>query len=205
MTTQRDRARAFHALHRGGRILILPNAWDAASARIFELTGAPAVATTSSGLAGSLGYPDGERIPCELVIGAVRRIIATVAIPVSVDFERGYADGPAQVDQFRGDTAGADQAERLAAQVDVVLRGPPPRLQLVRLEPGPLGHRQHQAQGVFGDDRRRPAGQVADHDAQFPGCLQVDGVRADAAGGDHFQARQPAEYVARPPDRPRGC
>ena len=96
-TTQKDRARAFHALHRGGRILVLPNAWDAASARIFELAGAPAVATTSSGLAASLGYPDGERIPCELVLGAVRRITATVAIPLSVDFERGYAESPAQV------------------------------------------------------------------------------------------------------------
>jgi len=96
-TTQKDRARAFHALHHGGRILVLPNAWDAASARIFELAGAPAVATTSSGLAASLGYPDGERIPCELVLGAVRRITATVAIPLSVDFERGYAESPAQV------------------------------------------------------------------------------------------------------------
>src|SRR5439155_6752660 len=96
-TTPRDRARAFRALHHGGRILVLPNAWDAASARIFELVGAPAVATTSSGLAASLGYPDGERIPCELVIGAVRRITATVDIPLSVDFERGYAESPAQV------------------------------------------------------------------------------------------------------------
>src|SRR3989449_2580589 len=98
MTTgQRDRARAFHALHERGRILVLPNAWDAASARIFELAGAPAVATTSSGLAASLGYPDGERIPCALVLGAVRRITATVAIPLSVDFERGYAETPAEV------------------------------------------------------------------------------------------------------------
>src|SRR3989442_14293041 len=98
MTTgQRDRARAFHALHERGRILVLPNAWDAASARIFELAGAPAVATTSSGLAATLGYPDGERIPCELVVGAVRRITAAVDIPVSVDFERGYAAEPRQV------------------------------------------------------------------------------------------------------------
>jgi len=96
-TTQKDRARAFHALHHGGRILVLPNAWDAASARVFELAGAPAVATTSSGLAASLGYPDGERIPCEMVVGALRRITATVDIPVSLDFERGYAEEPARV------------------------------------------------------------------------------------------------------------
>jgi 2-methylisocitrate lyase-like PEP mutase family enzyme len=96
VTTQRDRARAFHTLHQRGTF-VLPNAWDAASARIFELAGAPAVATTSSGLAASLGYPDGERIPCALVLGAVRRITATVDIPVSVDFERGYAERPEEV------------------------------------------------------------------------------------------------------------
>src|SRR5439155_19756173 len=93
-TTLRDRARAFHTLHHGGRILVLPNAWDAASARIFELAGAPAGATPSSGLAGSLGYPDGERIPCELVLGAGQRITATGRLPLSRDFERGLAGGP---------------------------------------------------------------------------------------------------------------
>jgi 2-methylisocitrate lyase-like PEP mutase family enzyme len=98
MTTSiKDRARAFHALHRGGPILVLANVWDAASARVFELAGAPAVATTSSGLSATLGFPDGERVPCELVIGAVRRITATIDIPLSVDFERGYAETPAGV------------------------------------------------------------------------------------------------------------
>jgi 2-methylisocitrate lyase-like PEP mutase family enzyme len=96
MTTQKDRASAFHALHQRGTF-VLPNAWDAASARVFELAGAPAVATTSSGLAASLGYPDGERIPCALLLGAVRRITAPVDVPVSVDFERGYAERPDEV------------------------------------------------------------------------------------------------------------
>jgi 2-methylisocitrate lyase-like PEP mutase family enzyme len=96
MTTQRDRARAFHALHRRG-VLVLPNAWDAASARVFELAGAPAVATTSAGVAAALGYPDGERIPRELLLGVVRLITATVDVPVSVDFEAGYAERPADV------------------------------------------------------------------------------------------------------------
>ena len=113
-----------------------------------------------------------------------------------------HADGLAQPGHLRGDAAGADQAERLAAQVDVVPRRPAARLQLVGLKPGPLGHRQHQTQGMLGDNRRRLAGQVADHDAQFLGRLQVDGVRADAADGDHFQARQSAEHFARPLDRP---
>jgi 2-methylisocitrate lyase-like PEP mutase family enzyme len=89
MTTQEEKARRFRALHRGD-ILVLPNAWDAASARIFELAGARAVATTSSGLAASLGYPDGEKIGRALVIGAVERIIAAVDVPVSVDIEAGY-------------------------------------------------------------------------------------------------------------------
>ena len=119
-TTAKDRARAFHALHHGGRILVLPNAWDAASARIFELAGAPAVATTSSGLAASLGYPDGERIPCALVLGAVRRITATVAIPLSVDFERGYAETPAEVArEVGGETARHPRRVRGAAEIDV--------------------------------------------------------------------------------------
>lgn len=96
-TSAKDRAQAFHALHHGGRILVLPNAWDAASARVFELAGAAAVATTSSGLAATLGFPDGERIPCALVLGAVRRISATIDLPLSVDFERGYAETPAGV------------------------------------------------------------------------------------------------------------
>jgi 2-methylisocitrate lyase-like PEP mutase family enzyme len=92
MTTQRDKALRFHALHRGGRILVLPNAWDAASARIFELAGARAIATTSAGVAAALGYPDGERVRRELMIPVVERIVATVDVPVSVDAEAGYGD-----------------------------------------------------------------------------------------------------------------
>ncbi len=96
-TSTKDRARAFHAFHHGGQILVLPNAWDAASGAVCELAGARAVATTSSGLAATLGFPDGEHISCELLIGAVRRITATIDIPLSVDFERGYAETPALV------------------------------------------------------------------------------------------------------------
>jgi len=90
MTAQTEKARRFHALHHAGRVLVLPNAWDAASARVFELAGAPAIATTSAGVAASLGYPDGERAPRALVVDAVRRIVAAVDVPVSVDVEAGY-------------------------------------------------------------------------------------------------------------------
>jgi len=61
-STQKTKAVQFRNMHSGFPILVLPNAWDAASARIFEQAGFPAVATTSSGVAAALGYPDGERI-----------------------------------------------------------------------------------------------------------------------------------------------
>ena len=96
-TTQVELARRFRELHRGGRILVLPNAWDVASARIFEAAGFPAVGTTSAGIAWSLGFPDGQAAPRALVLDAIRRIASAVAIPVTADVERGYGAGPADV------------------------------------------------------------------------------------------------------------
>lgn len=91
---QRAKARAFLGLHRGPHILVLPNAWDAASARIFEEAGFSAIATTSGGVANSLGYPDGQRIPCDEMLGAVKKIAGAVSVPVSADMEAGYASTP---------------------------------------------------------------------------------------------------------------
>jgi 2-methylisocitrate lyase-like PEP mutase family enzyme len=71
---------------------VLCNAWDAASARIFEEAGFPAIATTSAGIANSLGYADGEFISRELMSEAVRRIVAVVSAPVTADMEGGYGD-----------------------------------------------------------------------------------------------------------------
>jgi len=85
------------ALHRGPRILVLPNAWDAASARIFELAGFPAIATTSAGIAFSLGRPDGQRLSRDETLAVVKRIVDTVSIPVTADMEAGYGDTPEQV------------------------------------------------------------------------------------------------------------
>lgn len=93
----RAKAEAFAAMHQTSRILVLPNAWDAASARIFELEGFPAVATTSAGCSWVLGYPDGERIPLAEMLLLVRRIAATVDVPVSADMEAGYGATPAAV------------------------------------------------------------------------------------------------------------
>ncbi|HMF07728.1 MAG TPA: isocitrate lyase/phosphoenolpyruvate mutase family protein, partial [Thermoanaerobaculia bacterium] len=78
---QAARAVRFLELHQGPRILVLPNAWDAASARIFEETGFPALGTTSAGVAFSLGFPDGERVSFSDVIAVITRIVRAVAIP----------------------------------------------------------------------------------------------------------------------------
>ena len=82
----------FRELHQGPKILVLPNAWDAASARIFETAGFPAIATTSAGVANSLGYADGQRISREEMLDAVRRIVKAVSVPVTADVESGYDD-----------------------------------------------------------------------------------------------------------------
>jgi 2-methylisocitrate lyase-like PEP mutase family enzyme len=92
MTTlsQFDKAQQFRALHTAARILVLPNAWDAISARIFEAEGFSAVGTTSAGLANVLGYPDGQVVPRDEMLFMVRRIAQTVQIPVTADIEAGY-------------------------------------------------------------------------------------------------------------------
>jgi 2-methylisocitrate lyase-like PEP mutase family enzyme len=87
----RETALAFRALHVPGRPLVLPNAWDAASARIVEEAGAGAVATTSAGLAWALGAADGDQLDREGALAAVARIAAAVGVPVSADIESGYA------------------------------------------------------------------------------------------------------------------
>jgi 2-methylisocitrate lyase-like PEP mutase family enzyme len=86
----RRRAELFHGLHGGSGILILVNAWDAGSARVIEAAGGSAVATTSAGMAWSLGYADGERVPLDEFIAACARICRAVTVPVSVDIERGF-------------------------------------------------------------------------------------------------------------------
>jgi 2-methylisocitrate lyase-like PEP mutase family enzyme len=90
MSTQEEKAEAFRGLHHRKQILVLLNAWDAASARIFEVAGAPAIATTSSGLAAARGYPDGQKIPRDMMVAALRQICRIVDIPVSADIEWGY-------------------------------------------------------------------------------------------------------------------
>jgi 2-methylisocitrate lyase-like PEP mutase family enzyme len=77
-------------LHRP--VLVLPNAWDAASAVIFERAGFPAIGTSSAGIAFALGYPDGQRISRAEMIEVVGRIARAVRVPVTADVEAGYGD-----------------------------------------------------------------------------------------------------------------
>ena len=93
---QKQLANAFRRAHRGP-LLLLPNAWDAMSARQFEAAGFGAVATTSGGLAWDLGYADGEKAPWREVVAAHERIVQAVRVPVTADIEAGYGDTPAQV------------------------------------------------------------------------------------------------------------
>lgn len=127
------RAVALRQLHQGPGVLVLPNAWDAASARAFEQAGFPAIATTSGGVAASLGYQDHEDAPAEEMLAAAARIVRAVDVPVTVDFEAGYTLAPNEIaqrlvdvgaagfnledsDHRRGGLMNADeQAERLAA------------------------------------------------------------------------------------------
>src|SRR5947208_12907594 len=101
--TPQDKAQAFRALHQGPRLLVLPNAWDVATARLVEEAGFPAVATTSAGIAWALGYADGERISRGEMLAVIRRIVAAVRVPVTADVEGGDgAPGAAAAEAARG-------------------------------------------------------------------------------------------------------
>jgi 2-methylisocitrate lyase-like PEP mutase family enzyme len=89
----RAKAESLRAMHRGPPILVLPNAWDAASAVAFaRIDGCRALATTSSAIAAAHGYPDGERIPRDVMLAAVTAIARAVDVPVTADLEAGYGD-----------------------------------------------------------------------------------------------------------------
>ena len=91
---QAHKAASFRAMHSGKSVLLLPNAWDVASACIIEEAGFAAIATTSAGIAFSLGYPDGQEIPKDEMLAAVARIAKGVKVPVTADVESGYGNRP---------------------------------------------------------------------------------------------------------------
>jgi len=95
--TQVELGNRFLKLHQGSNILVLPNAWDVASARIFEEAGFAAIGTSSAGVAFSLGYPDGQQISRDEMLDAVRRIARATNVPVTADVEAGYGSTPEEV------------------------------------------------------------------------------------------------------------
>lgn len=90
MKSQVEKAEEFRSLHQAKHILVLPNAWDVPSARVFEDAGFPAIATSSAALSVSLGYPDGEKIGKDELFTVVRKIAGILTIPLSADVESGF-------------------------------------------------------------------------------------------------------------------
>ncbi|THD74472.1 MAG: isocitrate lyase/phosphoenolpyruvate mutase family protein [Phenylobacterium sp.] len=89
---QKAKAAAFKALHHGSEILVLPNAWDAASAAIMADAGAKAVATSSAAVAWAHGYPDGDALPRENLLATVSACARVIDLPFTADIEGGYTD-----------------------------------------------------------------------------------------------------------------
>jgi methylisocitrate lyase len=97
VTTQNDKAKQFQSLHVPGQPLVLFNAWDAGSARAVADAGAKAIATGSWSVAAANGFADGEKLPFARALDNLRRMIAVVELPVTIDLESGYGDAPEAV------------------------------------------------------------------------------------------------------------
>ncbi|HYD86377.1 MAG TPA: isocitrate lyase/phosphoenolpyruvate mutase family protein [Vitreimonas sp.] len=122
MTSSQASAAAFHALHKD--FLVLPNAWDAASARVTQDAGAKAIATSSAAVAWAHGYADGHHFPVEKLIAAVEEIARAVSVPITTDAEGGYDDDIGKV------------AENVRALIDAGAVG-------INLEDGKQPHELH--------------------------------------------------------------
>ncbi|HEY0382026.1 MAG TPA: isocitrate lyase/phosphoenolpyruvate mutase family protein [Candidatus Elarobacter sp.] len=99
-TTASARRSAFRALHGGPKLLVLPNAWDVVTARVFEDAGFPAVATSSAAVANALGYRDGNALDVDLHLATIERIVHALNVPVSADVESGYSDDAGALSTF---------------------------------------------------------------------------------------------------------
>src|ERR1700681_3265282 len=94
---QKQKAETFLRLHQGPGILVLPNAWDVGSAKVFERASFQAVGTTSSGIAASLGYLDGEQIPVTEMVTVIERIARNIGLPINADIEACYGRNSVEV------------------------------------------------------------------------------------------------------------
>ncbi len=130
----RTAAARFRQLHHGTAPLLLPNAWDAGSARVIESCGAQAIATSSAGLAWARGYADGGAFPASVLLTAVSEIARVVSLPLSVDMEAGYGSDPAVIAENAFALAsagavginledGADRPEVLCERIAATKRG----------------------------------------------------------------------------------
>lgn len=90
--SQAAKAQQLLSLHNNGKLLILPNVWNPIGARMLQAKGYPAVATASAAISESLGYSDGEQLKLDTMLDMVTRIVRSVDLPVTADFEAGYAD-----------------------------------------------------------------------------------------------------------------
>src|SRR5215472_13219261 len=109
--TQLESVARFRQLHTR-RLLVLPNAWDAASARVIEAAGAPAIATTSAGASWSFGRNDGQRLSRDEMLQVIGNIVRSVKVPVSADVESGYGNG-----------SGKDVADTVQALISMGIAG----------------------------------------------------------------------------------
>ncbi|MEV0977499.1 isocitrate lyase/phosphoenolpyruvate mutase family protein [Streptomyces sp. NPDC049915] len=199
----RDSALAFRALHVAGRPLVLPNAWDTASARLVEDAGAAAVATTSAGLAWALGVADGDRLERDRALAGVAAISAGVRVPVTADIESGYAAAPEGVadtvravleagavgvnieDAAHGEGPGplrpvAEQAERIAAAREAADAAGVPLFVNARIDTFLRG-----AGGVDSTLERAAAYRAAGADGIFvPGAVDPETIKLLADGVD---------------------
>ena len=126
--SQRAKAERLRELHHGPDVLVLPNAWDVASARVFARhPSCRAIATTSAGVAAVLGYPDGERVPADEMLAAVGRIARAVEFPVTADLEAGYGDAAATA-------RAAIEAGAVGMNLEDGVRGSEPRTRLADVE-----------------------------------------------------------------------
>ncbi len=208
-STPADLVASFRALHDGPATLVLPNAWDVASARIFEQAGFPALATSSAAVAYALGYPDGQVLPVELHLATLERIARGVRIPLSADVESGYGDDPPAVGAFIArlaqtgvvgynleDVRGPGELYSLAEQVARIraARAAAPELFLNARSDVYLGRIGEPATRFAATTERLRAYAEAGADGVYvPGVADADTIRALAAA-----VEQPLNVLASP-------
>jgi 2-methylisocitrate lyase-like PEP mutase family enzyme len=196
MTDRHDRAAAFLALHVPGTPLLLPNPWDAGSARLLQTLGFRALATTSGGFAGARGRTDGS-VSRDEALAHAREVVQAVDVPVSADLENAYADDPAGVaetvrlgaetglagcsvedwDPLRESTYAFDLAvERVAAAAEAAHTGPH-RLVLTARADGHI-HGANEEQDLDDTVARLVAFDAAGADVLYaPGVSSENGIR----------------------------